>query len=172
MQPYAVSDASCPLVVGNNIAVSALRSRRRSRNSAPAARQARRATSPPAFRALLRTRVRHRRQRFKPPPARSSLGLLPSRVLPPAAIIRPSADLPSGGYAVPHKAAVAPTTGSRSTAGLAHFPKEAADPPGVPGLVTLTTVRERRGSGVTSSGIGVRRRPLVAPSLSRLSSPT
>jgi len=50
-----------------------------------------------AFRALLRTRVRHRGQRFRSAAARSSLGLRPSRVLPLAGIARSSPGLPSCG---------------------------------------------------------------------------
>jgi hypothetical protein len=101
----------------------------------------------------------HHDQRFRSVAARSSLGLRPSRVLPLAGMARSSSSLPSCGSRK-LRAAPAPTTGSPLPASPACLPKETADPPGVHGLMTVTIVRVRHGSGVASSWIGVRHRPL------------
>jgi hypothetical protein len=123
----------------------------------------------PDFRVLLHVRVRHEHRRFRPMHARGSPGLHS----PPGCSLsfrRPGLHrglpLTRLAVAVP-KHHFHPTTGYQSKRDWLAS-REAADPPGVCGLMTVTNVRVGRGSGVTSSRTGVRHRPLVILSLNRL----
>ena len=116
-----------------------------------------------AFRVLLHARVRHRPAAFYTAPRRVALlGFLPSRVLPLTGMARPSPGLPSRVSLVQAR-----TTGRAHPSG-SHFQRdwlvslETADPPGLIRLVTITLVWFGHGSGVASSGPGVRHRPLTS----------
>jgi hypothetical protein len=116
-----------------------------------------------AFRALLHARVRHRPAAFYTAARRVALlGFAPSRVLPLAGSARPSPRLPSRAWLVQAR-----TTGRAHPSG-SHFQRdwlvslETADPPGLRCLSTITNVWFGLGSGVASSGPGVRHRPLTS----------
>jgi hypothetical protein len=152
----------CPHVVRTNpptappsVAAGRSRLHRTAYGAAPGA--------PAAFRASLRARVRHRIAAFYTARRRVALlGFAPSRVLPLTGTARPSPGLPSRASLVQAR-----TTGRAHPSG-SRFQRgwlvslETADPPGLCRLVTITNVWFGPGSGVTSSGFGVRHRPLAS----------
>jgi hypothetical protein len=123
----------------------------------PATERLGNASPPSGFRTAKRSATRHRW--FRPDGARSSPGLWPSRVFPPAGT--------TGGGRSPLTSLAdrARTTEPAAPQGLhsAGMGSSLSRPPTLLGfsrLVTTMGVRAGRGSGVTSSGSGVRHRPL------------
>jgi hypothetical protein len=157
VQPYAVSSAFALLSLGSSSRKPRAHHRRRSLRSAPMAQPADPSQRPPPSGPCSTRESDHRCQRFRSTAARSSLGLRPSRVLCLVGMARPSPSLPPCGYTKP-QAAQRPTSGYRLPTSPADLPKETADPPGVPGLLTFTIVRFGLSPGVASSRTGARRR--------------
>jgi hypothetical protein len=116
------------------------------------------------YRALLHARIRHSRASgLGRHGARGSLGLLTLQGIPPRRGAPAFTGAPLMGF--PPRDANGPRRnppGSLPQRGWL-VSLETADPPGLLRLLTITNVRVGRGSGVASSGPGVRRRPLSNP---------